>query len=245
VDIRTARHAAFAATSILALAAILLLPATALGYVLELEPPATSDESGTPAHPYPAATRIGGPDVSSAIYGYLAMSEKFDSYAFTVDEPVTSELTVLVPDQARTRPFRPVATVIADDRIVAVIQDPGQSVDERPRRFDTFSGMSLLSGGSESVDFEPGVRYVVTVSPGRGAAQLGSYILFMSGAEDYGLSELLDVPRAHLGLYGQSPFRWDVLAMWVTTLALVVAFAVSRRRQVLRPRAEPRDIFGL
>jgi hypothetical protein len=230
---------------VLVAAVFMALAATpAHAYVIELEPAAPSSLTDT-REPYPEAWGIGGPDVSRAIYGYLAPDEGVDAFEFTVEETVTSELAVLVPDEPDTADFRPVATVFSDDRLFAVLGDAG--VPERPEHFDTFAGTRFLRGGTQGLTFEPGVRYVVAVAAGAGAVQAGPYVVLMTGRDSFSFAQLLDVPRVYLGMYGQRPFRWSVLLTWAL-LAVAVALLIRGRRRRVRsagPRAEPRDIFGL
>ena len=240
---RTSRP--FALAALVAVVLVCLLPAPALAYIPELEPGRASDSLGTSDSPYPDAVSIGGPDASRAVYGYLSRLERFDSYAFSVDEEITSEIVVLVPDEPAYREFRPQVLIADEHGIVALVEEEPSS--ERSHYFDTFAGMTFLRGAETEVTFRPGRRYVLVVDDGTGDQSEGAYVLLMSGPQRMLLASLIDIPKVHLGLYGQQPFKWQVAVSWLLALAALLALATWRRvrRDRDHPRMGPSDLFGL
>jgi hypothetical protein len=202
---------------------------TAFAHVPALETSATSD--GT--------TPLGSPDVSRAIYGYIAPGEERDSYSFSVASPVTTTLGVIVPAYPEQRGFRP-SLVLEDDRGSSVtIGDPG--LDPRAKEWEPFSLTSFWKGGERSVSFEPGHRYTLRVVPGADTP-FGRYVIVVGGAERFTgadtLGTLRDLPAIWVGMYGGAPFRFNPWALipvaFVLVLLLAAVFAAIRGARMSR-----------
>jgi hypothetical protein len=218
------------------LAAALIAPWPGLAHVPVLEPNVSSDVTGTVADAYPAAARIGGPDVSRALYGYLSPDERFDAFAFTVSEPVTTTVGVLVPDGGGLEGFRPEVSVVTTGGTLARFGSPP---GERPQIFEPFSLETFLRSGEQTIGFEPGRRYVIRVDGGSGVVRAGRYVLTFSGAERFTgrdiAGTLVYLPRIWLGLYGEAPPRLEPLLLLA---AIVVGIAwIVRARRARRSRA--------
>ena len=196
---------------------VLLSAATATAHVPALETSATPD--GT--------TPLGSPDVSRAIYGYIAPGEASDRYSFTVAQPVTTTLGVIVPAYAEQVGFRP-SLVLEDDAGRSVtIEDPG--LDPREVEWEPFSLTNFWKGGERSVSFEAGHRYTLQVVPG-GERPYGRYVIVVGGAERFTgadtLGTLRDLPAIWVGMYGGAPFRWNPWALIPAALLLIVLIGV-------------------
>lgn len=208
----------------------LLLAAPALAHVPDLE--GTSEGTATP---------IEGPEVSRAIYGFIAPGETGDAYSFTVNEAVTRTIGVIVPAYPEHAGFRPTLSVSPEGRPGVEIPDPRR--EPRPREFEPFSLTYFWSGGEREVSFEPGVRYTVRVEPGPGEDG-GRYVIVFGGPERFEgrdtVATLRRLPLIWFGAYGGAPARFNALALIplgvVALLFLAVAFAVFR---LVSRRAHP------
>mgnify|MGYP001067158541 CR=1 FL=1 len=207
------------------LGALMLLAAAApaLAHVPALEPRSAE-----------GATRIGGPEVSRAIYGYLAPEEDYDAYRFAVDEPVTQTIGIIVPARAEHEDFRPELRVFADGAEIAMIADPGPA--EWEAEWEPFSLTAFWHGGEERLPFEPGVEYELHVEPGDGAESSGRYVIVFGGPEAFTAADSLRtiayLPVIWFGAYGGAPPHWNWWALIpLGILALGVALVV---RAVIR-----------
>ena len=205
------------------------------GIVVALAPAALAHVPALESSEGEGAAAIGGPEVSRAIYGYLAPDETSDSYVFSVDEPVTQVIGILVPVRGDHEGFRPVLRMLADDTDLTVIEDPGLS--ERATEWEPFSLTSFWLGGEEQVSFEPGVGYELRVEPGDGPADSGRYVIVFGGPEAFtgadALRTLGYLPVIWFGAYGGAPAHWNWWALIpVAVVVLLIALlttTVSRR----------------
>jgi hypothetical protein len=163
---------ALAATLVASLA-LTWAPASAFAHVPVLEPYARSDAQPKGEEPFPSAAAIDGPDESRAIYGYLAAGEAFDAYRFEVRQAVTTTLSVLVPVRSGTADLRPAVSVVIDGRVLA---DVLPVAGTRRTTYEPFSFMTLYQAGEQRLTFEPGHRYTLLVSKGRGTDTVGPYV---------------------------------------------------------------------
>jgi hypothetical protein len=218
------------------LAPVLFAPATALANVPVLEPRTSSDVTGTIGDPYPKAVKIAGPDTARAVYGYLGANDPFDSYSFTVNEPVVTTVTVLVPARSDLQEFRPAASLLSSEGILLVAGGTG-------RRSSVFEPLSLTSytvSGEIRTNFRPGVRYVLRVAGGIGKVREGPYVVAFGDysritPKDLG-SALIFLPRIWLGLYGDSPPRLIPLLL-LAAIITVVAWLIRDQRRIRREAA--------
>ena len=200
--------------------------ATASAHVPSLEPA----EVAAPT----AGRPIGGPEVSRAIYGYLAPGETADTFAFTVSEPVTRTIGLIVPAYREHADFRPTLVVRAEGQPDTTIVDPGTS--PRIASFEPFSLTSFWSGAESEVGFMPGTRYLLSVEPGVGA-QSGRYVIVFGGPEQFEAADtattIAVLPRIWFGAYGGAPVHLGSIAVvpLVLIVGALVAFAVSRVRR--------------
>jgi hypothetical protein len=222
------------AQALLALAAVALVlkTATAVAHVPDLERGA----SGEPM-------AIGGPEVSRAIYGYLAPDEEYDAYAFHVDAPVTQSIGIIVPVRAEHEGFRPSLRLFADGVEVALIDDPGLA--EREAEWEPFSLTDFWTGGEERIAFEPGAEYELRVEPGIGTDGSGRYVIVFGGPESFTAADsvrtFVYLPVIWFGAYGGAPAHWNwwalvPLAIGISVVVLVVRTVVRavRRRGAAR-----------
>lgn len=171
-----------------------------------------------------AATPVGGPDISRALYGYLAPGEGQDTYTFTVAEPVTTTVAILVPALAEHVGFNPTAIITAEEGPPVVLTTPLDGAAE----WEPFSLTSFRTTAEEEVTFEPGRRYVLRVEPTNGSRS-GRYVLVFGGAERFTgpdtLRTLRDLPVIWFGAYGGAPFsmNWWALIPVGIMAGLVVA----------------------
>jgi hypothetical protein len=226
IPARTRTGPRSAATAILfALAVLASSAGAALAHVPALE-------SGTGA-----TTAIDGPDVSRAIYGYLAEGEEADAYVFSVAAPVTSATGVIVPAYAEHADFRPVLRLFADGEEIATIEDP--MLPERPGEFEPFSLTTFWEGGEEEVAYEPGIEYALVVDHGEGTAT-GRYVLVFGGGEAFTGTDvattLRDLPTIWFGMYGDAPFHlnWFALVPLALTATLIPLAVLALVRLVRR-----------
>lgn len=200
-----------------------LAPGTALAHVPDLE----RSVSGGPM-------AIGGPEVSRAIYGYLAPAEEYDAYTFHVDEPVTQTIGVIVPSRAEHEGFRPSLRLFADGVEVALIDDPGLA--EREAEWEPFSLTDFWTGGEERIAFEPGVEYELRVEPGTGPDDSGRYVIVFGGPEAFTAGDsvrtLVYLPVIWFGAYGGAPAHWNWWAL--VPLAVAIALVLLVVRAVVR-----------
>ena len=210
-------------------AALIFAPAAAVAHVPDLERRA----SGEPM-------TVGGPEVSRAIYGYLAPDEEYDAYTFRVDEPVNQTIGVIVPSRAEHEGFRPSLRLLADGVEVSYIEDPGRA--EREAEWEPFSLTDFWTGGEERIAFEPGVEYELRVEPGMGPAGSGRYVIVFGGPEAFTAADsartLVYLPVIWFGAYGGASAHWNwwallPLGVAVLLLALLVRAVIrigTRRR---------------
>lgn len=181
---------------------------------------------------------IDGPEVSRAIYGYLAPDETYDAYLFSVEEPVTRAIGVIVPARDEHAGFRPELTLLAGETEVASIADPGLS--ERKTEWEPFSLTTFWEGGEQEIAFEPGVEYELRVEPGDGYASSGRYVIVFGGPEAFTAGEsvctLLYLPVIWFGAYGGAPPHWNwwaliPLGVLVAGIVLITQALVRRSRK--------------
>jgi hypothetical protein len=182
---------------------------------------------------------IGGPEVSRATYGYLAPGDAYDEYRFTVPEPVTRAVGIIVPAYPEHADFRPglVITAAGRDRL----EIPDGVAAQRQREFEPFSLTSFWHGGEREVTFEPGVLYTLRVQPGPGSAS-GRYVVVFAGPEQFKARDIADtlwqLPLIWVGAYGGAPFRWNWLALipLALTVGVVAAVVAGVRSRLSRSR---------
>ena len=183
---------------------------------------------------------IGGPEASRAIYGYLAPDEQNDAYEFSVDEPVTRRIGVIVPVRDEHEDFRPALRLYADGSEVALIEDSGSP--GREAEWEPFSLTSFWHGTEEEFAFEPGIAYELHVEPGTGDMASGRYVLVFGGPEAFTAAETLRtfayLPVIWFGAYGGAPAHWNwwaliPLGITIALVALVVRGLVRVLRRSL------------
>ncbi len=200
--------------------------ATASAHVPALEPAGVAAPD--------AARPIGGPEVSRAIYGYLAPGETADTFAFTVSEPVTRTIGLIVPAYPEHADFRPTLVVRAEGQPDVTIVDPGTV--PRAASFEPFSLTSFWSGAESEIGFTPGTRYLLSVEPGAGS-QSGRYVIVFGGPEQFDSADTAEtfavLPRIWFGAYGGAPVHLGSIAVvpLVLVVGALVAFAVFRVRR--------------
>ena len=181
---------------------------------------------------------FGSPDVSRAVYGYIAPGEEHDTYTFSVTRPVTTTLGVIVPAYAEHARFRPVLELETTGQPTTTIADPGYA--PRGEEWEPFSLTTFWKGGEHAVTFEPGRRYTLRVEPGGGAAT-GRYVIVVGGAERFTggdtLATLRDLPVIWLGAYGGAPARWNP---WVLVPAALLVAVIAGIVLVIRGAARSR-----
>ncbi len=187
---------------------------------------------------------IGGPEVSRAVYGYLASDDAYDAYVFTVDEPVTQGIGVIVPVRDEHAEFRPALRLLADGSHVAQIADPGLA--EREAEWEPFSLTSFWSGAEQEITFEPDVEYELRVEPGTGDAAWGRYVVVFGGPEAFtaadSLRTLFYLPVIWFGAYGGAPPHWNWWALIPVGITLAGLVFVARWMvRALRRRMGQRD----
>ncbi len=187
---------------------------------------------------------IDGPDISRAIYGYLAPAETYDAYRFSVEEPVTRAIGVIVPAREEHTGFRPALRLLAGGAEVASIADPGLA--ERDTEWEPFSLTTFWEGGEQAITFEPGVEYELRLEPGDGATSSGRYVIVFGGPEAFTIGEsvstLFYLPVIWFGAYGGAPPHWNwwaliPLGILVAGIALITQALVRRSRR----RADDRN----
>ena len=182
---------------------------------------------------------IGGPEVSRATYGYLAPGDPYDEYRFTVPEPVTRAVGIIVPAYPEHTDFRPGLVITAEERDRLEIVDGATT--PRQREFEPFSLTYFWHGGEREVTFEPGVLYTLRVQPGPGS-QSGRYVLVFAGPEQFKARDIADtlwqLPLIWFGAYGGAPFRWNWLALIPLglTVGLVAVITVAASSRLSRKR---------
>jgi hypothetical protein len=183
---------------------------------------------------------VGGPEVSRAIYGYLAPDEESDVYTFHVDEPVSQTIGVIVPSRAEHEGFRPSLRLLTDGVEVALIDDPG--LPEREAEWEPFSLTDFWTGGEQRIAFEPGVEYELRVEPGTGPDVSGRYVIVFGGPEAFTAADsartLVYLPVIWFGAYGGAPAHWNWWAL--LPLGVVVLLLALLVRAVIRIGARRR-----
>lgn len=204
-----------AAAALLALAAgFLCAPAPAHAHVPVLEPARFSR----------GPLEIRSPDVSIALYGYLAAEETTDFYTFEVPREIETTVGIIVPARAGLETFHP-ELALRESGSPPVLELPDPSLG-RPEFFEPFSLERFYQGPERKVTLEPGVRYVLEVGHGQGRALNGAYVVTFSGEErststDF-MRTLLDLPRIWLGWYGGGPLRPLSISFLVAALLAVL-----------------------
>jgi hypothetical protein len=207
-----------------ALALVVIGTVPALAHVPAVESGAHDDAHAGEA----AATPMGGPEKSRAVYGYVEDGEP-DRYAFTTSEPVVRTVGLIVPAYEEHADFRPTLALEADGVEVAHVDDPGLSA--REREFEPFSLTWFWAGAEDEFQFEPGIEYTLVVEPGVGDDSTGRYVVVVGGPEEFTAADwgatLVSLPRIWLGQYGSAPYRWNWLALIPAafTAAAIVALA--------------------
>lgn len=160
------------------------------------------------------AVPIGGPEVSRAVYGYLAPGHGSDMYSFTVSENVTRTIGIIVPAYDGHAEFRPTLSVVAPGEEPVTIPDP--EATPRETEWEPFSLTRFWKGGEAEVSLEPGRTYTLKVSPGA-EAQNGRYVLVFGGPEEFEREDISatarELPVIWFGAYGGAPFHWNWLAL--------------------------------
>jgi hypothetical protein len=181
------------------------------------------------------AMAIDGPEVSRAIYGYLAPDETYDAYLFSVEEPVTRTIGVIVPARDEHAEFRPVLRLLTGGTEITTIADPGLS--ERDTEWEPFSLSTFWEGGEQAISFNPGVEYELRVEPGDDDATSGRYVIVFGGPEAFTVGEtmrtLLYLPVIWFGAYGGAPPHWNWWAMIplgiLATGIVLITHLIARR----------------
>jgi hypothetical protein len=203
------RPVALAALVVIAVVGALGLPATAPAHVPTVEG-AQGFEDGADGD---GETRIGGPEKSRAIYGYLAGG--VDRYAFTTTQPIERTIGVIVPAYDEHASFYPTLILEEDGVEVARADDPAG--DERTGEFEPFSLTTFWEGAEIEYGFEPGHDYVVRIEPGPTGDSSGRYVLVVGGPEAFTGSDIAEtfrgLPRIWFGAYGGAPFRFNPLGL--------------------------------
>lgn len=187
---------------------------------------------------------IGGPEVSRAIYGYLAPDEESDVYRFSVDSPVEQDIGVIVPVRDEHAGFRPELRLFADGAEVALIEDPGLA--ERDAEWEPFSLTDFWTGGEQRIAFEPGIEYELHVEPGSGDDRSGRYVIVFGGPEAFTAGDtartFVYLPVIWFGAYGGAPAHWNWWALLpLCTIAALIILAIRAivrrvgRRRTGRP----------
>ncbi len=207
---------------------LVLVGATpAAAHVPSLEPP-----------PRDAPVIIDDPEVSRAIYGYLAPGEHYDEYRFRVRNPVTRSVGVIVPSYPEHADFRPTLVIAAEDD--GAIRIPDRVDKQRQREFEPFSLTYFWVGGEREISFEPDHQYTLRVQPG-GGAQSGRYVVVFGGPERFEATDIAatfrELPAIWFGAYGSAPMRWNWLALIPLGLTVgVFLAAVAGVRRLLSKR---------
>jgi hypothetical protein len=213
----------------------LICPAPILAHVPAVEG-SVGFADGESAHG--GTTVIGGPEKSRAIYGYRVEGED-EAFAFTTTEAVTRTVRVIVPAYPEHEGFRPGLVLEADGEEVEWAEESSSA--EREGEFEPFSLTRFWQGAEFEHAFEPGVQYVVTITPGTGSEESGRYVLTFSGPEEFTgediLGTLRGLPRIWFGAYGGAAPRWNplgaipllVVAAGVAALGYAIWKAVRRR----------------
>jgi len=214
-----------------ALAFALAVPAAAIAHVPALEP------SG-----WAGPVVIEGPDVSRALYGFLADGNPVDEYRFSVGSAVTATIGVIVPAYSEHADFRPGLVISASGEPTTVITDPGLS--PRVTEWEPFSLTTFWRGGQTSVTFRTGVEYTLRVVAD-GASRGGRYVLVFGGDERFTAADtaatMTELPVIWFGAYGGAPLHWNwwaVLIVGVPAGAVIALAAALLRR--LRKRGARR-----
>ncbi len=232
----TGRFCTLAAVALLACA---LAPARALAHVPTLEPATPSGAIGATSTPYPQATRLPSPDISRAIYGYLAKGQQRDAYAFEVDKPVTTTVELIVPKRVGLEGFRPTLQIYETTQRRIVAEQSGGS-GKRASFFEPFSVASFWKGPTATVTFTPGERYYLVVGSGSGEVTHGPYVVAFGGAERFSAGDWLDsarvLPVIWLGSWSGGPQRPGATACCVALVALAIVVVVALVRRIARRR---------
>jgi hypothetical protein len=198
---------------------------------------------GPATDPFPDAVPVGSPEVSRAVYGYLAPSDSADIYTFEVSKPTTAPVGILVPQGPGAAGFHPELTIYGGDKPVGMFdRAPG----ERDTFYEPFAQTTLYRGPEQDVGFLPGRPYYLIVTPGVGAVRSGRYVVSMGTVEAFAAEDVLRVPgeiaRIKAGDYGGAPADWGWTVPWGLGLASLAAglvavsvWAVRRRRRAPRP----------
>ena len=198
-------------------------------------------ERGAPGVPM----AIDGPEVSRAVYGYLAPDETYDAYLFSVERPVTQAIGVIVPSRDEHAGFRPELRLLASETEVAHIEDPG--LPERTAEWEPFSLTTFWEGGEQVIAFDPGVEYELRVEPGDGDASSGRYVIVFGGPEAFTADEsvrtLLYLPVIWFGAYGGAPPHWNWWAL-IPLGILVAGIALITQALVWRSHRRAADRNG-
>lgn len=193
----------------IAVVGALALPAAAPAHVPTVEG-AQGFEDGAAED---GVTRIGGPEKSRAVYGYLDGGA--DRYAFVTAQPVSTGIGVIVPAYEEHASFYPTIILEEDGVEIARAVDPAR--EERSGEFEPFSLTTFWEGAEIEHQFEPGHDYVVRIEPGPTGDTSGRYVLVVGGPEAFTGSDIAQtlrgLPRIWFGAYGGAPFRFNPLAL--------------------------------
>jgi hypothetical protein len=205
--------------------ALLLLPAVVLAHVPAVEGSVGFVEGGE-GHSGPVT--IGGPEKSRAIYGYLHEGDD-ETFSFVTTEQVTRTVRVIVPAYPEHDGFRPGLALEADGVEIARAEESASA--EREAEFEPFSLTRFYQGAELEYDFEPGVQYAVTITPGSGTETSGRYVMTFSGPEEFTgediLGTLRGLPRIWFGAYGGASPRWNPLGAIPLLLTAAVVGAIG------------------
>ena len=233
--------------AMLFLLSAMVFPSVAEAHVPFLESAQRSDAPGSPAVPFPAAQTLPSPTISRAIYGYLAPGVKFDAYTFTVPNPVTTEVGLIVPKRMGLQTFRPSLRIYAEGSGQTVrVPDPG--AEPRTSFYEPFSIASFWNGPVTTATFKPGERYYILVDPPSTGRASGAYVLTFGGAEQFSAgdwaSSIAAMPVIWLGSWASGPVRPGINvcgAALVILLVLAVWLWVRRLRRREAATAEPQE----
>jgi hypothetical protein len=245
-------------------------PATA--HVPILEPRDSVVDPPRPGDPFPGAVEIPDPSISRAVYGTIAAGEQYDVYRFTVPEPATIPIHVLVPVEDRLAAFQPSWALIGpgesaldgmsplpddararveDGRFVGVLEYvDGSGGGQRPTFYEPFTFERYWEGARRSVELQPSHTYYLLLfdEGGGGDGAPLPYVVGLGEREAFTLGEaagsVVAIARIKLGLYGQSRVDVRALAILLALFTAVVGLVSIGVIALLSRRRRPRGRLG-